>query len=226
MAYPPAVADDLTGQVALVTGGGRGIGANIARELASAGARVAVAARTQSQVEDVARQIDGLAHQRAVRRLAGEQVLLLLEQRGQVRLDPGERAGQRQAIGARVEARRQVQHPVAPARDGVQHQIVDQPRAGDGRPPRHRRARCGGSDGASAVTRQTVRVRIAKQRVRPGRLPRPINGDPARRIGDVRDDRLGQHVSRSGRTPSSRRRARAARRRVLPARPGARRTST
>ena len=61
MAYPAAVADDLTGQVALVTGGGRGIGANIARELASAGARVAVAARTQSQVEDVARQIDGLA---------------------------------------------------------------------------------------------------------------------------------------------------------------------
>jgi 3-oxoacyl-[acyl-carrier protein] reductase len=53
--------DDLTGQVALVTGGGRGIGANIARELASAGARVAVAARTQSQVEDIARQVDGLA---------------------------------------------------------------------------------------------------------------------------------------------------------------------
>jgi 3-oxoacyl-[acyl-carrier protein] reductase len=53
--------DELRGQVALVTGGGRGIGANIARELASAGARVAVAARTQSQVEDVARQIEGLA---------------------------------------------------------------------------------------------------------------------------------------------------------------------
>jgi len=33
--------DQLDGQVALVTGGGRGIGANIARELASAGARVA-----------------------------------------------------------------------------------------------------------------------------------------------------------------------------------------
>jgi 3-oxoacyl-[acyl-carrier protein] reductase len=59
--YPAAVADDLHGQVALVTGGGRGIGANVARELASAGARVAVAARTQSQVEDVARQVDGLA---------------------------------------------------------------------------------------------------------------------------------------------------------------------
>ncbi len=54
-------ADHLDDQVVLVTGGGRGIGANIARELASAGARVAVAARTKSQVEDVAAEIDGLA---------------------------------------------------------------------------------------------------------------------------------------------------------------------
>jgi NAD(P)-dependent dehydrogenase (short-subunit alcohol dehydrogenase family) len=53
--------DDLTGQVALVTGGGRGIGAGIARELAGAGARVAVAARTREQVDEIAREIDGLA---------------------------------------------------------------------------------------------------------------------------------------------------------------------
>jgi NAD(P)-dependent dehydrogenase (short-subunit alcohol dehydrogenase family) len=46
--------------VALVTGGGRGIGANIARELAAAGMRVAVSARTPEQVEEVARQIDGI----------------------------------------------------------------------------------------------------------------------------------------------------------------------
>jgi NAD(P)-dependent dehydrogenase (short-subunit alcohol dehydrogenase family) len=56
-----APSDSLNGQVALVTGGGRGIGAGIARELASAGARVAVAARTQQQVEAVADEIDGLA---------------------------------------------------------------------------------------------------------------------------------------------------------------------
>lgn len=53
--------DDLSGQVALVTGGGRGIGAGIARELASAGARVAVAARSRDQVEAVADETGGLA---------------------------------------------------------------------------------------------------------------------------------------------------------------------
>jgi 3-oxoacyl-[acyl-carrier protein] reductase len=51
---------ELAGQVALVTGGGRGIGADIARELASAGMRVAVSARTREQVEGVAKEIDGL----------------------------------------------------------------------------------------------------------------------------------------------------------------------
>src|SRR5262249_43012521 len=48
-------------QVALITGGGRGIGASIARELADAGMRVAASARTRDEVEDVARDIDGLA---------------------------------------------------------------------------------------------------------------------------------------------------------------------
>jgi NAD(P)-dependent dehydrogenase (short-subunit alcohol dehydrogenase family) len=44
-----------------VTGGGRGIGASIARELASAGMNVAVSARTREQVEEVAGEIGGLA---------------------------------------------------------------------------------------------------------------------------------------------------------------------
>ncbi len=46
---------------ALVTGGGRGIGADIARELASAGMNVVVSARSREQVEDVAREIGGRA---------------------------------------------------------------------------------------------------------------------------------------------------------------------
>jgi 3-oxoacyl-[acyl-carrier protein] reductase len=54
------LADELSG-VALVTGGGRGIGARIARELASAGMKVAVSARTREQVEEVAKEIGGLA---------------------------------------------------------------------------------------------------------------------------------------------------------------------
>lgn len=47
--------------IALVTGGGRGIGADVARELARAGMRVAVSARTRAQVEAVAREVSGLA---------------------------------------------------------------------------------------------------------------------------------------------------------------------
>lgn len=54
------MAEQLHG-VALVTGGGRGIGASVARELAAAGMRVAVTGRTAEQVEAVAGEIGGLA---------------------------------------------------------------------------------------------------------------------------------------------------------------------
>jgi NAD(P)-dependent dehydrogenase (short-subunit alcohol dehydrogenase family) len=53
-------ADELQG-VALVTGGGRGIGASIARELAAAGMRVAVTGRTAETIRAVASEIGGLA---------------------------------------------------------------------------------------------------------------------------------------------------------------------
>ncbi len=52
---------NLTGKRALVTGGGRGIGAACARELAAAGAKVIVAGRTTAQNEAVAAEIGGEA---------------------------------------------------------------------------------------------------------------------------------------------------------------------
>ncbi|MBA3456750.1 MAG: SDR family oxidoreductase [Deltaproteobacteria bacterium] len=51
----------LAGKLALVTGGGRGIGAAIARELAGAGARVIVCGRTRAALEAIAKEIGGVA---------------------------------------------------------------------------------------------------------------------------------------------------------------------
>lgn len=50
----PGGGGSLSGRRAVVTGGGRGIGEAVARALAAAGAAVLVAARTESEVEDVA----------------------------------------------------------------------------------------------------------------------------------------------------------------------------
>jgi 3-oxoacyl-[acyl-carrier protein] reductase len=52
---------ELQGQVALVTGGGRGIGRNIALELAAAGMNVIVTGRTRDQLEAVAAESGGKA---------------------------------------------------------------------------------------------------------------------------------------------------------------------
>jgi 3-oxoacyl-[acyl-carrier protein] reductase len=55
-------AHELEGQVALVTGGNRGIGAAIARHLAEAGARVAVVSRAQNRSSEAAAALPGEGH--------------------------------------------------------------------------------------------------------------------------------------------------------------------
>ena len=54
-----ATSQRLDGQVAIVTGGGRGIGRAIAEALAAAGAAVAVIARSQDELAETVRRIEG-----------------------------------------------------------------------------------------------------------------------------------------------------------------------
>jgi len=55
--------EDLHGRVAHVTGGGRGIGRNVAIELAGAGMKVAVSARSKDEIEETAAEVGGIAIQ-------------------------------------------------------------------------------------------------------------------------------------------------------------------
>ena len=55
--------EHLEGRVALVTGGGRGIGRNTAVELASAGMKLAVSARSKDEIEKAAAEVGGIAIQ-------------------------------------------------------------------------------------------------------------------------------------------------------------------
>jgi len=52
---------ELEGRLALVTGGGRGIGAAVARRLAAGGARVVVTGRTEGEIEALAAELGGTA---------------------------------------------------------------------------------------------------------------------------------------------------------------------
>lgn len=66
---------DLSGQVALVSGGASGIGKAIAAALVQHGAKVVVGSRTQDKVDEAARELDGLRDNTGVEPVAAGVVL-------------------------------------------------------------------------------------------------------------------------------------------------------
>ena len=78
---------NLTGQVALVTGGGRGLGRAFAVELAKAGAAVGITARTQLQLDETLRLVEESGGQAiafsadVTDKIAMEKVVASLEER-------------------------------------------------------------------------------------------------------------------------------------------------
>src|SRR6185503_7019324 len=58
----PGEVNEFSGRVAVVTGGGRGIGAATARALADAGLSVVVAARNRDQIERRSAELTALGH--------------------------------------------------------------------------------------------------------------------------------------------------------------------
>ena len=74
---------DLTGKVAIVTGGGRGIGRAIALGLAGAGASVVIAGRTAEQLDTVAKEMNALGGRAlpvVTDLMVGEQIENLVQQ--------------------------------------------------------------------------------------------------------------------------------------------------
>ena len=51
---------DLSGKVAIVTGAGKGLGLEMTLALAKAGANIVAASRTQSRIDAIAHQVEGL----------------------------------------------------------------------------------------------------------------------------------------------------------------------
>ncbi|MBK9427955.1 MAG: SDR family NAD(P)-dependent oxidoreductase [Gammaproteobacteria bacterium] len=65
---------DLTGKVAIITGGNGGLGLGIAKGLASVGAKVAVVGRNQDKINNAVEQLqaEGADARDSVRRLPGK----------------------------------------------------------------------------------------------------------------------------------------------------------
>ena len=114
-----------------------------------------------------------------------QHLLFVREDFRQIDFHPVQGRRQLHSIRASIESSREIDHQVRAAGDAFVNKLVDRPGARDKGPGMFLGKRNGSGDLLAPLPGEAAGKWIAKDRVRPFRLARPVNRHPARGVGDA-----------------------------------------